>query len=601
MNERSPRLRCSGAIIAAIFAVIPSAAQDSPVASAPSAEIATHDLPLTFQSKVNLVLVPVVVRDSQGHAIGNLTRDDFQLFDKGKRQEITKFTVEKTGGIAAEVKSASAAKPTEATGAATEPAAAADAPDHFVAYLFDDVHLKFEDLAGVRDAAGRNIDSLQPTDRAAIVTTSGRDMFDFTFDRAKLHEALLKLRPNALANDGKQECPSISFYMANQIVNVEGNQLPPTETDPNTHLLTFTTQTALGTATMEAMQCLSFDARMLPEAEQFALSKARQVYDRGLHDSHIAMTVLRDVVRRMSSLPGQRIVVLASPGFLTLGDLRSDEFDIVDRAVRSSVIINSLDARGLYVVNPAGEIDERTYAPVVTEAKMQYRRQETIAVSGVLEDMASGTGGTFIRNTNDFDGAFRKLASAPEFVYVLGYTPAGLKSDGTFHALTVKLTSLNKLSVQARHGYFAARAGEKPEDKAKQEIADAVFARDEINELPVELHTQFFKSSDTDAKLTVIVGVNLQQLAFRKAQGRNNDDLTIVSALFDDNGNFIAGDQKVIELRLKDGTAQRLQSGRPISVKMPFDVRPGKYAIRLVVRDTEGNRMSAQNGAVEIP
>jgi uncharacterized protein (DUF2141 family) len=155
--------------------------------------------------------------------------------------------------------------------------------------------------------------------------------------------------------------------------------------------------------------------------------------------------------------------------------------------------------------------------------------------------------------------------------------------------------------VQARHGYFAARAGEKPEDKAKQEIADAVFGRDEINELPVELHTQFFKSSETDAKLTVIVSVNLQQLAFRKAQGRNNDDLTIVSALFDDNGNFIAGDQKVIELRLKDGTAQRLQSGRPISVKMPFDVRPGKYAIRLVVRDTEGNRMSAQNGAVEIP
>jgi hypothetical protein len=386
--------------------------------------------------------------------------------------------------------------------------------------------------------------------------------------------------------------------MADQILNVENGQAPPNTGGQNP---TFTYQTALGTAAMETMTCLQLMPTQIQDAVNFALSRAGQVLVKGLHDSHLAMNVLRDVVRRMSTIPGQRIVVLASPGFLTLADLRSDEFDIVDRAVRSNVIINSLDARGLYIVNPTGEVDEKTYAPIITEAKMQYRRQETIAVSGVLEEMAYGTGGTFIQNTNDFDGAFRKLASAPEFVYVLGYTPASLKSDGTFHALTVKLTSPNKLSLQARHGYFAARAGEKPEDKAKQEIADAVFGRDEINELPVELHTQFFKSSDTDAKLTVIVGVNLQQIAFRRAQGRNNDDLTIVSALFDDNGNFIAGDQKVVELRLKDDTAQRLQAGRPINVKMPFDVHPGKYAIRLVVRDTEGNRMSAQNGAVEIP
>src|ERR1022692_2148195 len=59
------------------------------------------DASVTFKAGVHLVMVPAVVRDSKGQAVGNLTRDDFQLFDKGKRQEITQFTVEKAGGQAA--------------------------------------------------------------------------------------------------------------------------------------------------------------------------------------------------------------------------------------------------------------------------------------------------------------------------------------------------------------------------------------------------------------------------------------------------------------------------------------------------------------------
>src|SRR5689334_12310976 len=59
-----------------------------------SAEMTTHDTPATFRTKVNLVLVPVVVRDRQGHVVGNLTKDDFQLFDRGKPQTISSFSVE---------------------------------------------------------------------------------------------------------------------------------------------------------------------------------------------------------------------------------------------------------------------------------------------------------------------------------------------------------------------------------------------------------------------------------------------------------------------------------------------------------------------------
>jgi hypothetical protein len=60
-------------------------------------EMSSHDAPATFSTKVNLVMVPVVVRDAKGKAIGTLEKEDFQLFDKGKPQVITRFAVEKAG------------------------------------------------------------------------------------------------------------------------------------------------------------------------------------------------------------------------------------------------------------------------------------------------------------------------------------------------------------------------------------------------------------------------------------------------------------------------------------------------------------------------
>jgi hypothetical protein len=64
----------------------------------PEPEVSTHDAPATFTSRISVVMVPVVVRDQQGHAIGTSKKEDFQLFDKGKPQVISRFTFEKPDG-----------------------------------------------------------------------------------------------------------------------------------------------------------------------------------------------------------------------------------------------------------------------------------------------------------------------------------------------------------------------------------------------------------------------------------------------------------------------------------------------------------------------
>ena len=553
--------------------------------------MSSHDAPATFSTKVNLVMVPVVVRDAKGKAIGTLQKGDFQLFDKGKPQVISKFSVEKAGEavIPAEVATDDAAleNAAAATAAAKAPAPIAQ---RFVIYLFDDVHTSTADLIQVRNAADRHLtETLDATTRAAIFTSSGQGSLDFTDDRVKLHEALLKLMSRPTIGGLGRECPDISYYTADLIQN---------KNDP----------TALQTAAAEVLATCDppppgqSAQQAMQAAEIVVRATASNVLSLGDRDARLALTVLEDAIRRLKAAPGDRSLIFVSPGVFLTDDLRQEETDIMDRAIRANVRISSLNGRGLYTVIPGGDASTPSSAggPHVMNLKAQYDRQSTIAEEGIMAELADATGGRYFHDNNDLKAGFGEVAAAPEFVYVLGFSPQNLKLDGTYHALKVTLITSHGLDLQARRGYYAPKHLADPEEDAKREIQEALFSRDEVQDIPVELHMQFFKSSDIAAKIAVLARVSVRSLRFRKADGRNNDNLTVLSGLFNRNGTYVAGMQKVIELHLLDPSLEKvLNSG--ILVRTNFDVAPGNYVIRLVVRDSEGQTMAARNGVVEIP
>jgi hypothetical protein len=198
------------------------------------------------------------------------------------------------------------------------------------------------------------------------------------------------------------------------------------------------------------------------------------------------------------------------------------------------------------------------------------------------------------------DEGFRRVADVPDSWYVLGFTPVNLRLDGRFHTLKVKLKLKDKVDLQARRGYYAPKHAPDAAEQAKREIDDEVLSVEELHDLPVALHTQFFKATDDTAKLTVLARVDVKHLHYKQAEGRNQNDLTVVTAVFDRNGNFLQSNQKVVQMRWKSETLEsKLASG--ITLRTSFDVKPGRYMVRVVARDTEQQLMSAENGAVEIP
>ena len=587
-------LLCSGTILVKpLPAQSPPPPQDQPAkadssakppqgaAPSDSQEVSSRDTPATFKVRVNTVLVRVVVRDGRGNIVPDLKKESFQLYDGRKLQTITSFAVETPQTHTASV-TASAGAEAYSSSADAIAGKAAVLPQRFVSMVFDDVHLSTEDAVFVRDSATRFFGALAPSDRVAINTTSGQLTQDFTDDHALLQKALLGIVPHPLTIHTSSDCPDMSYYEADVIENKNDAQ-------------------AFAVATDETLQCaFNGDSRYQAAAQAMAQAAAAKALAEGDSETEYSYRHLEDIVRRMTSLPGQRILVLVSPGFI-LSTLQSEVSGMIDRATRSNIVINTIDARGLYAPDVMGDIANPPRDSVRTAGyKTSYRVAAQNAQEDVLAELADGTGGTFYHNRNDVDEAMRQAGAAPSTSYLLSFSPQNLKLDGRYHTLKVSIASKGKYNVQARRGYFAPRSVADPAEATKQEIQEALFSQEEIHDLLIDLQTQYFKKDESQARLAVLTHLDLKGIRFRKALDRNSDQLTIVTGIFDENGAFVTGMEKIVDMKLRDATYERL-SRSGFTVKSSFDVKPGTYLVRLVVRDAEGEQMAARNGAVVIP
>lgn len=529
----------------------------------------------TLRVDTSLVEVGVVVRDGKGRTVGGLSRDNFEIDDAGKKREITVFSPETSLRTVAAV---AREQPAAAEAAITQ------ASPRFVALLFDDLTISASELIQVKTAAKRFVrEGLSTGDMVGIFTISKEQVLPFTRDVPKLIETIDKFNSSPRIPDGGI-CPRLTPYDAYVIAN----RLEPT---------------TLELKVAEYNRCRSFpDPRIRSSTVPTSTSGgdwvqnlAGVMWGQIYALSRTTLSTIEDIVEYLGGMTGRRMILLASSGFLAQ-TLEQEQDEITRNALRRQVVINALDARGLYTQDPVESTLGTDMQSFIRMASLGTRQKDL--GKEAMANLAASTGGLFFHNNNDLTLGFRELGVLPEVSYLLGFAPAD-PPNGKYHKLKVNLKSKNRYSVQARPGYWAVANPAQNLLNAQRPIDQEFLGVDILADLPARIADIRATTENGDPAIDVVLHIDVGRMRLEKTGETRTQRLTWIAALLDADGNFIIGRENGIELALKEPTFNRM-SANGLNITITLKASPGHYQLRSVVQDGLDGKMAASRLPVEM-
>lgn len=587
-----------------------------------------QDEPL-LRIETELVQIDVVVTDKQGKLARDLKRADFELFDDGKKQEITHFAIgtaaQPARWLSAGKKNADEKSPAESTPVEIR-------AGRYIVIAVDDFHLAPENLMIAKGALNRFIDTqMVADDQMAIATTSGNiGMFQqFTNERDVLARAINRLNAQQRTVTASSDVPRITDYQA--------------------ELIDIGDQEALELAVQEILRlepaplpqpggggrgglngaASGFGSSPRDRAIMQAQSRARSIVAQNANYTRATLFNLESVIRNLRDLTGRKILVLLSDGFYLGGNSSSQIYDmrrIIDAATRAGVVIYSIDARGLVAVPPGGGASDPSGAGDFSLPGARSR-VETSAINAKLDGLnalARDTGGTLFKNSNDLNLGLQRVLDANETYYVLAYEPTALYRDGRFHKIEVRVAGRPDLTVQTRKGYLASSdktggtgpLAEKSPDKRKERSPEKIAQQEKLEKekemreglgslfplrgIPVEMAVDFLEISNGNSGALVNLHVDASQLVLRQTNGTHQGSLDMMMALFDEKGKAAASVAERVSLNIKPERLEiALKNG--FSYRRLIALKPGFYQARVAIREEGSARMGSASKWVEVP
>ncbi|MFN0122517.1 MAG: VWA domain-containing protein, partial [Blastocatellia bacterium] len=518
-----------------------------------------------FRVSTQLVQIDVVVTDKKGNHVNDLSQADFELTVDGKKQDLTHFTqTALPGKITRKLPKRTKEEKNAPPGLPSAPIAP-EQVRRTIALVIDDLGLSMGSMEMVRETLKKFVaEQMQEGDLVSIILTgSGVGLLEqFTSDKRILYAAIDRLRWNPFSRD-----MSVSFADA--------------DAD-------------------ETADDFSADSQAVGD---MAGELRDTIFSSG------TLGAVNFVVRSLHNLPGRKTVVLLSDGFRiesTTGDDDATQrmYDrlqaLSELANRSSVVIYSMDARGLQPYQPGASAGGQPRQTAAMDA-MRSGRQ---ALEGPVF-LSQETGGFTITDNNDLNLGIQEALYEQHSYYLLGFDPEDTKFDQKYHKIKVTMTRPG-LTARTRSGFFGMNDGaplaEKPQRTRAQQMLSSMLAPLGKRELPLRMTPFFFNASKDGPFVRVLFHIDSGGLTFKDAGGGKKQlNLDLAAFAFDGEGNPADAAANRIALSFDEAQFQQVMRDG-LAYSRDFQLRgAGAYQFRAVLRDPETGRAGSASQFIQVP
>ena len=514
--------------------------------------------PITFKVEINYVEIDAIVTDAQGNFVRNLTKDDFQVFEQGKPQTVSVFSLV---DIPLERPDAPlfAASPIEPDVRSNRK----EFDGRVFVLVLDDLNTSFSRTERVRTAAKQFIERhFGANDLAAIVQTGGSKggAQEFTGSRQRLMRAIDTFSGQKLRSATLEKIDD--YYRQRDL----GSGDAPTDS-------------------LESER--AFKAR-----NTYATLKAVADYMAGVRGRRKAVIFFSEGVDYDITNPIQNRYAT---------DILDESREAIAAASRANVSFYSVDPRGLGGLGD--EMMQIQSIPQDNTLGVTTLHDELRNAQDSLRIIADETGGFATVNQNDFQDAFRRIVQDNSSYYVLGYYSSDTRRDGRFRPIQVRVTRPG-LEVRARKGYVAPKG--RPANAASTNSTTSTELRDALNSpvpvsgLGLTVFAAPLKGAAPNASVSVSLEIDGRALRFTEKDGIFHDDVEISAVAIDGSGKMRDGGRDLINLRLRPQT-HAVVSTNGVRVMRRFELPPGRYHLRVGARDVGSGAVGSVMYDLDVP